>query len=440
KHPAIYSISWIPIIGLSVVVLMSFTIQPWLFRFFIQKPQEKGNTPRTILGVIFTFFTFGYFFVAGFLLNLLAQVFLPIIPTKKKFGVFHSVMQKYFWVLMYGTPFIPVRKIGKENLDLSSPKIIIANHTSQLDTPTMGMLHKRLIFMVNNRILQSKFFGKAIQMAGFYSASENLEEETQELEEKIREGYSIIIFPEGTRSMTSAIQRFHKGAFYLSEKLKLDIQPVLIRGNADRLPKNDNLLKSGKLTLEFLPVIRHDDETWGKNYSERTRKISRYFKEKFIELKRKDEDENYFRNKLNFNYIYKPKYIQKEFKNDFETNKKLYHKLLSVLPERARVLHLGCGYGVLDFLLVYDSAHRSVDAWDEDAEKVQIAQNTFTVNRFPVRFHKEYPDVFSVGDFVILQNEKEKVRFENLVNLGDWEIYFEENNLRVLKNKNAGRI
>lgn len=440
KHPAIYSISWIPIIGLSVVVLMSFTVQPWLFWFFIQKPQEKGNTPRTILGVIYTFFTFGYFFVAGFLLNLLAQVFLPIIPTKKKFGVFHSVMQKYFWVLMYGTPFIPVKKIGKENLDLSSPKIIIANHTSQLDTPTMGMLHKRLIFMVNNRILQSKFFGKAIQMAGFYSASENLEEETQELEEKIRQGYSIIIFPEGTRSMTSAIQRFHKGAFYLSEKLKLDIQPVLIRGNADRLPKNDNLLKSGKLTLEFLPVIRHDDETWGKNYSEKTKNISRYFKEKFIELKRKDEDENYFRNKLNFNYIYKPKYIQKEFKNDFETNKKLYHKLLSVLPERARVLHLGCGYGVLDFLLVYDSAFRSVDAWDEDAEKVQIAQNTFTVNRFPVRFHKEYPDVFSVGDFVILQNEKEKVRFENLVNLGDWEIYFEENNLRVLKNKNAGRI
>src|SRR5690606_17329626 len=47
RHPAIYSISWIPIIGLSVVVLMSFTIQPWLFDYFIQKPQNKGNTPRT---------------------------------------------------------------------------------------------------------------------------------------------------------------------------------------------------------------------------------------------------------------------------------------------------------------------------------------------------------------------------------------------------------
>lgn len=442
KHPAIYSISWIPIIGLAVVVLMSFTIQPWLFRFFIQKPQDKGNTPRTILNVIYTFFTFGYFFVAGFILNLLAQIFLPIIPVskKKKFGAFHRIMQKYFWLLMYGTPFIPIRKIREENLDLSSPKIIIANHTSQLDTPTVGMLHNRLIFMVNNRVLKSKFFGKAIQMAGFYKSSENFEEGTQQLEEKIRQGYSIIIFPEGTRSMTSAIHRFHKGAFFLSEKLKLDIQPVLIRGNADRLPKSDNILKSGKLTLEFLPVIRHDDESWGKNYSERTKKISRYFKEGFIELKRKDEDENYFRNKLNFNYIYKPKFIQKEFKTDFEQNKKLYHKLLSVIPVKARILHLGCGYGVLDFLLVYDSAFRSVDGWDEDSEKIQIAQNTFTVNRFPVKFHKHYPDMLSFGDFIITQNEKEKERFENLVNLEDWEIYFSENNLTVFKNRNAGRI
>ncbi len=442
KHPAIYSISWIPIIGLTVVVLMSFTIQPWLFRFFIQKPQDKGNTPRTIFHVVYTFFTFGYFFVVGFLLNIFAQIFIPIIPVskKKKFGVFHTVMQRYFWLLMYGTPFIPIRKIGEGNLDFSSPKILIANHTSQLDTPTMGMLHNQLIFMVNNRVLKSKFFGKAIQMAGFYKSSENYEEGIHHLEEKIKQGYSVIIFPEGTRSPTSVIQRFHKGAFYLSEKLKLDIQPVLVRGNADRLPKGDNVLKSGKLTLEFLPSIRHDDLSWGTNYSERTKNINLHFRKKFMELKRIDENENYFKNKLSFNYIFKPKYIQEAFKSEFEQNKKVYHSLLKILPVRARILHLGCGYGVLDFLLVYDSALRVVEACDEDPDKIQVAQNTFTVNRFPVRFHTNYPDILSVGDFVIVQNEKEKVRFENLANLEEWEIYFSENNLTVFKNRNAGRI
>lgn len=442
KHPAIYSISWIPIIGLLVVVLMSFTIQPWLFNFFIQKPQNKGNTPRTIFNIAMTFGTFGYFFVVGFLLNLLAQILLPIAPLskKKKFKFFHKTVHLYFKTLIYGTPFVKIKIIGKENLDFEEPRIIIANHTSQLDTPTLGMIHPKSIFMVNNRVLNSKFFGKAIQMAGFYSVSDNYEEGLDGLREKIRQGYSIIIFPEGTRSMTSAIQRFHKGAFFLANELNLEILPVLVRGNADLLPKNDNVLKIGKLTIEYLPLIKPNDEKFGKTHSERTKKISAYFKEKFIDLKRKDEDENYFKNKLKFNYLYKPSWIQKEFNLNFKINKKTYHKIINVIPTKAKILHLGSGYGVLDFLLVYDSAHRNVTAWDTDFEKIKIAQNTFTVNRFPLNFIEELPKEFEQFDFIILQNSEELKRFENLVNLEDWEQVFEENELRIFRKKDAGRI
>lgn len=442
RHPAIYSISWIPIIGLSVVVLMSFTIQPWLFDYFIQKPQNKGNTPRTVFNLMMTFFTFGYFFIVGFLLNLLARILLPIIPVskKKKFGAFHQVMQKYFGLLMYGTPFVPIQILGKENFKSDSPKIIIANHTSQLDTPTMGMLHSKAVFMVNSRVLNSKFFGKSIQMAGFYKTSDNYDEGLKSLKEKVRQGYSVIIFPEGTRSMTSAIQRFHKGAFYLSEKLQINIQPVLIRGNADLLPKHDNVLKTGILTLAFLPEIKFDDETWGKNYGERTKKISRYFKEKFIELKRETEDENYFKNKLKFNYIYKPKSIRVAAKTDFEKNKKIYHKILGLLPVKAKILNLGSHYGVLDFLLVYDSPLRNVLGWDNDSEKIKFTQNTFTAHRFPVRFTNDFPKITGVFDYVIVSNPNESHRFENSVNSEDWELVFNESKYKIFKNINAGRI
>lgn len=442
KHPAIYSISWIPIIGLLVVVLMSFTLQPWLFRFFIQKPQDNGNTPRTIFNILMTFLTFGYFFVVGFILNILAQLLIPIIPIsqKKKLQVFHSVMQKYFWGLIHGTPFIPIEEIGKENLDFKTPKIIIANHTSQLDTPTMGMLSKKAIFMVNNRVLQSKFFGKAIQMAGFYTSSEDYETGTKKMEEKIKDGYSIIIFPEGTRSKTSAIQRFHKGAFYLAEQLKLDIQPVLIRGNADLLPKEDNILKTGKMTLGYLPIIRHDDPSFGENYSHRTKRIGQYFKEKFIELKRKTEDENYFKKKLLYNYIYKPRYIQKAVLAEFEQYKSIYHQILSVVPIESKIFHFGSGYGVLDFLLVYDSAKRTVAGWDEDSEKVQIAQNSFTVNRFAIYFVKEVPTYFKQFGHIILQNSKEYDRFKSFCNLEEWEEIFDQKEIKILKRKDARRF
>jgi 1-acyl-sn-glycerol-3-phosphate acyltransferase len=442
QHPAIYSISWIPIIGLSVVVLMSVTIQPWLFRFFIQNPQDKGNTPRTIFNILMTFLTFGYFFLVGFLLNILAQILIPILPFSKKlkFETFHSVMQKYFWGLIHGTPFIPIQEIGKENLDFSKPKIIIANHTSQLDTPTMGKISKKAIFMVNNRVLKSKFFGKAIQMAGFYTSSEDYEQGTKLLEEKVKQSYSIIIFPEGTRSKTTLIQRFHKGAFYLAERLKLDIQPVIIRGNTDLLPKDDNNLKTGKMTIEYLPVIRYDDESFGKNYTERTKKISAYFRDQFIKCKRREENENHFRNKLSFNYIYKPKFIQREFLSDFEKHKKVYHQILVTVPVNANIFHFGCGYGVLDFMLVYDYAGRNVLAWDVDSTKVQIAQNTFSVNRFPVRFTQEIPENLSDFDHIIVQNKEEFERLKNLTNLENWEEIFHQKEIRVFKRRDARGI
>lgn len=441
KHPAIYSISWIPIIGLCVVVLMSFTIQPWLFHFFIQKPQDKGNTPRTVFNLILTGATFGYFFIGGFLLNLLAQILLPVVPGKKqKFKIFHKAIYGYFKALIYGTPFVKIKTIGKENLNFDQPKIIIANHTSILDTPTLGMTDPKLIFMVNNRVLNSKFFGKAIQMAGFYSTSKSYEEALDGLKEKIDQGYSIVIFPEGTRSMTSSIQRFHKGAFYLAQELNIDIQPVLVRGNADLLPKNDNLLKTGKMTIEYLPPIKPNDERFGSTYTERAKKISAYFKEKFIHLKRIDEDENYFKNKLKFNYLYKPSSIQKEFHHDFKINKHIYHKILGILPLKAQILHLGCGYGVLDFLLVYDSSQRHILAWDSSAEKIKAAKNTFTVKRFPVNFTESLPEIFDVFEHAIIHDPKEMSFFENLVNLEEWEIVFNEGGISVFRKKNAGRV
>ncbi|MFA7686977.1 MAG: 1-acyl-sn-glycerol-3-phosphate acyltransferase [Moheibacter sp.] len=438
EHPAIYSISWIPIIGLTVVVLMSFTIQAWLFHFFIQKPQDKGNTPRTVFNILLTIGTFGYFFIGGLMLNLMTQILVPLIPLSKerKLAFFHHTLQLFFKKLMFGTPFVKIKIIGKEHLQLNRPQIIIANHTSQLDTPTVGMIHPKAIFMVNNRVLRSKFFGKAIQMAGFYSVSNHYEDSLEELKEKVHQGYSLIVFPEGTRSTTSVIQRFHKGAFYWAQELNLAILPVLIRGNSDLLPKNDNLLKTGKLTLEFLPPIQPDDERFGQNYSERTKKISTYFKQKFLELKRADEGEDYFKNKLKFNYIYKPRVIQKTFWSDFESNKKAYHEILHLVPPKAKVFHGGCGYGVLGFLLVYDSALRNVLAWDADSEKVKAAQNTFTTNRFPIHFTDVLPDIYEVFDYLILPPEG----FEKMINLENWELVFSKNNLNVYKNTDGRRI
>jgi len=403
KHPAIRSISIIPLIGLLVVVLMSFSLQPWLFRVFFTKPQERGNTPWRIVNLILTAFTFGYFFLGGLALSLLAQLFMSVIPVskKKKFAVFHRALQLFFHNLMYRTPGVRMEVIGRQSSNYNPPVILIANHTSILDTPTVGLLHPKQIFMMNDRQFRSPFFGRAMRMVGAPPASENQPESLEKIRKKVSQGYSVIIFPEGTRSMTTTIQRFHKGAFYLAEQLKLDILPLLVHGNVHALPKNDNMLKPGPITLKFLPRIKYDDLTFGQTYTERTKRISAYFKTEFRALRNEREPAGYFKKKLYFNFLYKPRHIQRAVKATFTTYKESYYRLLRQLPLKGHFLHLGCGYGVLDFLLVYDSAARQVMAWDADEEKIRAAQHTYTVNRYALQFVTDIPPL-SVYDVLIV--------------------------------------
>ena len=76
---------------------------------------------------------------------------------------------------------------------------------------------------------------------------------------QVLNGYSVIIFPEGSRSEDGKIRRFHKGAFYLAEKLDLDILPIMIHGTDYTLSKQDKLLKDGQLTVKILPRIKPGD-------------------------------------------------------------------------------------------------------------------------------------------------------------------------------------
>lgn len=424
RHPAIKSISIIPLIGLLIVVLMSFTVQPWLFRLFILKPQQKGNVPRRITHVLLTVFTFGYFFVGGFILNLLAQFLIPIVPVskKKKYTYFHRVVHAFFQGLVYGTPFSKISITGRSDSYFDKPGIIISNHTSRLDTPILGMLHPKLIFMVNQRVLNSVFFGKAIRMAGYYAVTNGYEESLDSIRKKLRQGYSVIIFPEGTRSVNAAINRFHKGAFYLSEKLEADILPILIHGNADYLPKSDDIVKAGNINIKFLPRIAHHDPVWGSNYSERTKNISKYIKQEFNALRREKEDADYFRKKLYRNYLFKPRSIQQAIKTEFQTHKHSYHQLFKILPLKAEILHIGCDFSVLDFLLVYDSPLRRITAWDKDPDKIAVNQNTYSVKRYSLSFIHQLPDKTNHFDVLIL-SDPDTAYPTALLNSTEWVVF-----------------
>src|SRR5690554_7849099 len=69
-----------------------------------------------------------------------------------------------------------------------------------------------------------------------------------------------MVFPEGTRSYSHEIGRFHKGAFYLAQELHLPVQPIILHGISEVIPKGDFMIFDGHIINIAEPLILPDDE------------------------------------------------------------------------------------------------------------------------------------------------------------------------------------
>jgi len=173
------------------------------------------------------------------------------------------------------------------------------------------------------------------------------------------------------------MKRFHKGAFYLAQKLNVDILPVVIDGSGYTLTKHDFFLKDGTITLNFLERIKPEDTTFGTNYTKKAKNVSRYFKKTFEQLKLQHYKPAYFRQQLIYNYIYKGPVLEwyLRVKLKLEKNYELIH---SLIPKQGKILDVGCGYGFMDYALYFASPHRKITGIDYDEEKIQVANNCFS--------------------------------------------------------------
>ncbi len=167
-------------------------------------------------------------------------------------------------------------------------------------------INPKIIILTNDWVQNSKIYGRLVQMADFYPVSHGYEEILPRLQEKVDNGFSILVYPEGTRTTNFKMKRFHKGAFYIAEKLKLDILPIVLHGTGYCMTKGDDLLlKNGTVTAKYLDRITPENKNYGENYSERAKKIGRFFREEYNKLRLELEGPKYYRNQLIKNYLYK---------------------------------------------------------------------------------------------------------------------------------------
>lgn len=386
KHPALRSISIVSLIGIISAVLVAFTIQPMLFNLFITNRTRKGLTPLRIRQTIGSIFSFSYFIIGGFLVSTVGSLIIPWFPVrmKKKMGVFHKVTSRLMASVLYSSPFFMKKVLNSSKEDFSKQCIIIANHSSFLDILAVGMLHPKLIYLIKDWVYNNPVFGKVAKLAGFYPVSLGIEGGVEHLREKVRQGYSLIAFPEGSRTHTAKMSRFHKGSFYLAQELNLDILPVVLHGAAQVSPKGDFIIHDGALHIKILPRIAADDHDFGDGYAERTKKISAYFRKQYFELQDEVEQVDYYKKALLNNYRYKSCFS--DIKKDFEINKKRYYKVTTLIEPYDKVVHYSDTYGQFLLYLSYKRPYAKLKGILKDCAKLSIAQNCHTAKRHKVDF------------------------------------------------------
>lgn len=144
---------------------------------------------------------------------------------------------------------------------LPSPCVIVANHQSFFDAYCMGAFRPpRPVFFVRAWPFRIPFYRWVMQGARFLD-TETLDKETffKKATEAVQDGSTLLVFPEGTRSLTGRLGRFRSGGFHLAVSLGLPVVPMCIDGLGRIFPKGTRFGRPGPARVTLLPPVDSQD-------------------------------------------------------------------------------------------------------------------------------------------------------------------------------------
>jgi 1-acyl-sn-glycerol-3-phosphate acyltransferase len=186
---------------------------------------------------------------------------------------------------------VKVKVEGMDRLNGKGPYIFMSNHQGSYDIfALLSHLPYQFKWLAKKELFSIPFFGWTMAAAGYISIDREGTRETveamNEAAQKIRDGMSVVIFPEGSRSPDGSVQPFKKGGFTLAIKSKVPIVPIAISGSRDIMPKDKLTATSGEIQMfvddpietqhcsskDREPLMRKVRETISKNFKSISKK------------------------------------------------------------------------------------------------------------------------------------------------------------------------
>lgn len=251
---------------LAVVYGLPLRIWRWLMKWV-----------RTIYSLLFfSFSSFVMFTPAVWLYIKIGKM-----TERKRFNIHRLIYHATrFLMFKHGIPGTKFTYHVDEKVNFDQPSVIICNHQSHLDLVCQLIFTPKIVFLTNNWVYHNAFYGLLIRNAEYLPVVDGLGSLMPQLRSLAKRGYSIAVFPEGTRSKDCSIGRFHQGAFYIAQELGLPVLPMLLYGPGRVLKKKTYHLNQSPIHVEVgAPIsqeelkamgdLRHQANTLRHIYEER---------------------------------------------------------------------------------------------------------------------------------------------------------------------------
>jgi len=162
---------------------------------------------------------------------------------------------------------IQIKVSGGDQLDTSQAYVFMANHQSIIDIPALiaALPRFQLCWIAKKELLRVPFFGWGFWACQMITIDRNslrdAKSSMKQACQKLLDGLSIVVFPEGTRSLDGKLLAFKRGGFVMAQNARAPIVPITIKGSADRLPRGAWRVAPGVVEIIISKAIAKDEET-----------------------------------------------------------------------------------------------------------------------------------------------------------------------------------
>ncbi len=193
-------------------------------------------------------------------------IWLATLPFDRRLFLLHRFSCLWSNLVFFLNPLWKVNVYGRDRIDPTAPAVIVSNHQSGADILVLFKLTIHFKWVSKWSLFWYPFIGWNMAMNRYIALKRGRKSSINKMVESckkaLREGNSVMIFPEGTRSKDGSVHTFKNGAFRIALETGVPIQPIAISGTSRAIRKGGLMIHHNHdMRVDILDPVRPEQFT-----------------------------------------------------------------------------------------------------------------------------------------------------------------------------------